>query len=113
MALKRMVLQIGMGTDIRGADYTKAAVRALRDALWHNALSAADAVGLPVDSMQVEVTIGVPRPDQVDREAVLAVLPHGTGTVRVVEGGLEIPNDAGTNTTVVANAAAVVRLDIA
>jgi uncharacterized protein (TIGR02058 family) len=112
MALKRMVLQIGMGTDIRGADHTKAAVRALRDALWHNALSVADAVGLPVDSMQVEVTIGVPRPDQVDKEAVLAVLPHGTGTVRVVEGGLEIPNDAGTNTTVMANAAVVVRLDI-
>ena len=112
MALKRMVLQIGMGTDIRGADYTKAAVRALQDALWHNALSVTDAVGLPVDSMQVEVTIGVPRPDQVDKEAVLAVLPHGTGTVRVVEGGLEIPNDAGTNTTVIANAAAVVRLEI-
>jgi uncharacterized protein (TIGR02058 family) len=113
MALKRMVLQIGMGTDIRGADYTKAAVRALRDALWHNSLSVADAVGLPVASMQVEVTIGVPRPDQVDKQAVLAVLPHGSGTVRVVEGGLEIPNDAGTNTTVIANAAAVVRLDIA
>jgi uncharacterized protein (TIGR02058 family) len=112
MALKRMVLQIGMGTDIRGADYTKAAVRALRDALWHNSLSVADAVGLPVGSMQVEVTIGVPRPDQVDKQAVLAVLPHGSGTVRVVEGGLEIPNDAGTNTTVIANAAAVVRLDI-
>jgi uncharacterized protein (TIGR02058 family) len=112
MALKRMVLQIGMGTDIRGADYTKAAVRALRDALWHNSLSVADAVGLPADAMQVDVTIGVPRPDRVDKEAVLAVLPHGTGTVRVVEGGLEIPNDAGTNTTVVANAAAVVRLDI-
>jgi uncharacterized protein (TIGR02058 family) len=112
MALKRIVLQIGMGTDIRGADYTKAAVRALRDALWHNALSVADAVGLPVDSMQVEVTIGVPRPDQVDKQAVLAVLPHGSGTVRVVEGGLEIPNDAGTNMTVIANAAAVVRLDI-
>src|SRR5216683_6496043 len=82
MALKRMVLQIGMGTDIRGADYTKAAVRALRDALWHNGLSVADAVGLPVDAMQVEVTIGVPRPDRVDKEVVLAVLPHGTGTVR-------------------------------
>ena len=51
MALKRMVLQIGMGTDIRGADYTKAAVRALRDALWHNGLSVADAVGLPVDAI--------------------------------------------------------------
>ena len=112
MALKRMVLQLGMGTDIRGVDYTKAAVRALRDALWHNSLSVADAVGLPVDAMQVEVTIGVPRPDLVDAEAVLAVLPHGSGTVRVVEGGLEIANDAGTGKTVVANAAAVVRLDI-
>ena len=112
MALKRMVLQIGMGTDIRGADYTKAAVRALRDALWHNSLSVANALGLPVDAMQVEVTIGVPRPDLVDKNAVLAVLPHGSGTVRVVEGGLEIANDAGTSKTVVANAAAVVRLDV-
>jgi uncharacterized protein (TIGR02058 family) len=112
MTSKRMVLQIGMGTDIRGADYTKAAIRALRDALWHNALSVADAVGLPVDAMQVEVTIGVPHPERVDTDAVLAVLPHGTGTVHVVEGGLEIPNDAGTNTTVIANAAALVRLDI-
>jgi len=32
--------------------------------------------------------------------------------VRVVEGGLEIPNDAGTKFTVIANAAAIVRLDI-
>lgn len=113
MPLKRMVLQIGMGTDIRGTDYTKAAVRALRDALWHNSLGIANAVGLPTDSMQVEVTIGVPRPDRVDTKEVLAVLPHGTGTVTVVEGGLEIPNDAGTGSTVIANAAAVVRLDIA
>jgi len=87
-------------------------VRALRDALWHNGLSVADAVGLPVDAMQVEVTIGVPRPERVDKDAVLAVLPHGTGTVRVVDGGLEIANDAGTNSTVIANAAAVVRLDL-
>jgi uncharacterized protein (TIGR02058 family) len=112
MALKRMVLEIGMGTDIRGADYTKAAVRALRDALWHNSLSVAAAFGLSTDAMQVEVTIGVPRPELVDKAAVLAVLPHGTGTVAVVEGGLEITNDEGTNTTVVANAAAIVRLDI-
>lgn len=113
MPLQRMVLQIGMGTDIRGRDYTKAAVRALRDALWHNSLSVANALGLPTDSMQVEVTIGVPHPEAVDKAAVLAVLPHGTGTVNVVEGGLEIANDEGTNATVVANAAAVVRLDLA
>ncbi len=112
MALKRMMLEIGMGTDIRGADYTKAAVRALRDALWHNSLTIGAAVGLPVDAMQVEVLIGVPKPDQVDKAAVLAILPHGTGTVTVVEGGLEIPNDEGTNTTVIANCCAIVRLDL-
>lgn len=112
MALKRIVLEIGMGTDIRGGDYTKAATRALRDALWHNSLGAADALGLPVDAMQVEVRIGVPRPERVDKAAVLAVLPHGTGTVEIVAGGLEIPNEAGTDVTVIANAAAIVRLDI-
>jgi uncharacterized protein (TIGR02058 family) len=112
MALKRMIVEIGMGTDLTGADYTKAAVRALRDALWHNSLTIADALGQHVDAMQVKVTIGVPKPDKVDKAAVAAVLPHGTGEVEVVEGGLEIMNDAGTNLTVIANAAAVVYLDI-
>src|SRR6188472_3797234 len=111
MAWKRMVLEIGMGTDIRGADPTKAAVRALRDALWHNSLSVANALGMDVDAMRVEVTIGVPRPEKVDKDAVLAVLPHGTGTVQVVEGGLEVGNDAG-GASVVANAAAIVKLDL-
>jgi len=113
VALKRVMVEIGMGTDIRGADYTKAAVRALRDALWHNSLNVAGALGMPTDAMAVEVLIGVPKPDLVDKSAVLAVLPHGTGTVKVVEGGLEIFNDAGTSSTVIANAAAIVRLDIA
>ncbi len=113
MAMKRVVVEIGMGTDIRGADYTKAAVRALRDALWHNSLNVADALGKPTDSMVVEVLIGVPKPERVNTAEILAVLPHGTGTVMVVEGGLEIFNDAGTSSTVIANAAAIVRLDIA
>ena len=47
-----------------------------------------------------------------DHAQVLAVLPHGTGTVTCVEGGLEIFNDAGTGSTVLAHAAAIVRLDI-
>ena len=111
MALKRMVLEIGMGTSIRSRDYTGAAVRALRDALWHNSLPLAGALSLPTDSMQVEVRIGVPRPELVDKAAVLAVLPHGTGTVEVIEGGLEVANDAG-GASVVAHAAAIVKLDV-
>ncbi len=62
MAWKRVVTEMGMGTDIRGGDYTKAAVRALRDALWHNSLSVTRALGMDVDSMRVEVIIGVPQP---------------------------------------------------
>jgi uncharacterized protein (TIGR02058 family) len=94
-------------------DPTKAAVRALRDALWHNSLSVTNALGLDTDSMQVEVTIGVPHPERVKKDEVLAILPHGTGTVTAVDGGLEIPNDSGTNSTLIATAAAVVWLDVA
>src|SRR5258705_263128 len=112
MALKRMVLEIGMGTDIRGADYTKAAVRALRDALWHNSLSVADAVGLPVDSMQVEVTIGVQKPEKVDAAAVRAALPHGTVTVKIVKGGLDVPDDTSNDIAVIASAAVAVRMEL-
>jgi uncharacterized protein (TIGR02058 family) len=113
MEKKRMVLEIGVGTDIRGGDPTKAACRALRDALWHNSLSIATALGHPLAAMMVDVHIGVPRPEMVDKTQVLAVLPYGKGTVTVVEGGLEIRNDADTDSTLIANACAIVSLDVA
>ncbi|WP_371133167.1 Lin0512 family protein [Hydrogenophaga sp.] len=34
--MKRVVTQFGMGTSIRSRNYTEAAARAIRDALWHN-----------------------------------------------------------------------------
>jgi uncharacterized protein (TIGR02058 family) len=103
---------MGMGTSIRSGDYTMAAVRALRYALWHSSLSVTRALGMDVDSMQVEVIIGVPQPDAVDKAKVLEVLPHVTGEVKVVPGGLEVPSDYGVGKTIMANAAAVVRLDL-
>ncbi len=112
MAWKRMVLEIGMGTDIRGDDSTKAAVRALKDALWHNSLTIGATVGQDADAMRVAVTIGAPNPETVDKQQVLDVLPHGTGTCEVVEGGLRMPNATGTDVTLIAHAAAVVYLDI-
>ncbi|NKC15179.1 MAG: hypothetical protein GKR94_24200 [Gammaproteobacteria bacterium] len=112
MAWKRMVLEIGMGTDIRGTEPTKAAERALRNALWRNALTASTALGLDTDGMRIEVTIGVPDPGQVDKDVIVAVLPHGTGTVTVAEGGLRIPDESGTDATLLAHAAAVVYMDI-
>lgn len=112
MVAKRMALEIGMGTDIRGGDATKAAERALRNALWRNALTIARALGKEPADMLVDIRIGVPRPETVDRETVLAVLPYGTPTLEVVDGGLEMASEDGTDVTLIAHAAVVVRLDI-
>ena len=112
MALTRMVVEMGMGTDLQGSDYTKAAVRAVKDALWHNSLTIAPAFGIDKELMKIELAIGVAKPDEVDIDQVKAVFPYGSATVNVVEGGLDIPSPCGTKTTVVANAAATVFLDI-
>ncbi len=113
MAKKRFLLEMGMGVDLHGRDYTKAAQRAVREAIWHNSFGAARHLGKGVDDMIVEVTIGAPQPDAVDGAAVLEALPHGNNnTITVVEGGLEIPNEAGDDATVIVNAAVVVSFDL-
>jgi len=112
MARKRLVMEVGMGTDLHGQDYTKAAVRGLKDALWHNSLTIAPALGYSRDAMQVDVEVGVARPELVDAREVAAVLPYGVASVSVVEGGLDIVKDDGSDITVIANVAAIVYLDI-
>lgn len=112
MAWKRMCLEIGMGADIRGGDSTKAAERALMDALRHNALTIGPAIGQDADDMFVKVWIGAPDPDSVDRDRLTALLPHGSGEVEVMQGGLVMENDSGTNVTLMAHAAAEVFLNI-
>ena len=39
MALQRIILELGSGNDLHGGDYTKAALRAVQDALHHSSLS--------------------------------------------------------------------------
>ena len=113
MAKKRFLLEMGMGVDLHGKDYTKAAQRAVREAIWHNSFGAAGAIGKDVDDMLIDVTIGVPRPEAVDGKAVLEALPHGNNnTITIVQGGLEIPNEAGTDATIIVNAAVVVSFDL-
>ncbi|MEM7021668.1 MAG: Lin0512 family protein [Pseudomonadota bacterium] len=112
MARKSMVMEFGTGADIRGGDYTKAAVRALENALRHNSITFAQAFGMSGNDMQVTVFIGVAKPDQVDKAAVAAVLPYGTADVRVEEGGMDTPQADGSGVTILANAAAVVHLDL-
>ena len=112
MAKTRFVMEFGMGTSLRRADYSKAAARALKDALWHNSLSLAEAFGFDKSDMIVDVEIGVQKPDAVDIAAVKAVLPYGQGVVKVSHGGLDVPKPDGTGATIVANAAVVVSFDM-
>lgn len=45
MTKKRILVEFGMGSSLRQGDYTKASERALRDALWHNSVNAAEVFG--------------------------------------------------------------------
>ncbi len=110
--MKRVILELGAGNDLHGGDYTKAAVRAVHDAIHHSSLSLIRTLGLDSRAMEVEVTIGVQRPEQVDRTAVQAALPHGTVTVRVVRGGLDVAQEDSGDVAVIASAAVAVRLDL-
>lgn len=112
MALKRCLLEMGMGVDLHGRDYTQAAQRAVTNALWHNSLYFIRSFGAGPESMRVDVTIAVPEPDAVNGDTVLSVLPYGQKHINVVKGGLEIPNEDGSDATVMANAAVLVSLDV-
>jgi uncharacterized protein (TIGR02058 family) len=109
---KRIILEMGSGNDLHGGDYTKAAIRAVQDALQHSSLTYLRSLGLDSKKMQVEVIIGAQQPDKVDAAAVKATLPHGEVSVKVVKGGLDIPSDDGHDTAVVASAAVSVRMEL-
>ena len=118
MAKTRVAMELGMGSSLRRGDYTQAAVRALKDALWHNSLSMAEAFGFAKEAMIVDVEIAVQHPDQVDTATVKAVLPYGTGTVTITHGGLDITKPtrnraAGTSDkTIIAHAAVLGSFDM-
>lgn len=112
MPLKRIILEMGAGNDLHGGDYTKAALRAVQDALHHSSLAFIRSLGLNSKEMQVEVTIGVQHPEKVDTTAVKASLPHGQVTVKAVKGGLDVPAAEGHDLAVIASAAVAVRFNL-
>ena len=112
MSLPRVILEMGAGTDLHGQDYTKAAVRAVNDALHHSSLTFLRNLNIDPESMQVKVTIGVQRPEAVDATAVRAAFPHGQVTVNAVVGGLDVPDDERDDVAVIASAAIEVYVDL-
>jgi uncharacterized protein (TIGR02058 family) len=108
MARVRCITEMGMGVDVHGRDATKAARRAVSDAIRHSSLGFFRMVGKTSSDMFVDVTIGVPDPGSVDTAAVAKELPYGTVTVTAVKGGLE---ESGGDAIIIANAAVIVSLD--
>jgi uncharacterized protein (TIGR02058 family) len=100
-----------MGVDVHGLDYTNAAKRAVFDAIHHSSLGFPRLVGKTADDMRVDVTIGVPKPEAVDRQAVLATLPHGGGNINVVHGGLQVLYEGTSDGPLIASAILIVSLD--
>jgi uncharacterized protein (TIGR02058 family) len=87
-----LVLEFGLGVDVHGLDSTRAACRAVSDAIRHSSLPLLAEIRERGGTLLVDVTVGVPDPSAVDVEAVKAELPHGEVTVRAVPGGLRVPN---------------------
>ena len=92
MTANPLVFEFGMGVDVHGGDGTKAACRAVSDAIRHSSLPFFRDVRERGGKMFVAVTVGVPDPASVDVERVKKELPHGEITVRAVPGGLRVPD---------------------
>ncbi len=97
-----------MGVDVHGGDYTKAAERAVSDAIRHSSLNFFAAAGKERDDMQIEAVIAVADPDALDHDRIKAQLPYGTVTVTATQGGLNVPAPNGNDLMVIANAAILV-----
>lgn len=111
MALQRIILEMGTGNDLYGEDYTKAAVRAVQDALHHSSITLFRTMSFDRDQMQVEVTIGVQLPEDIDKEVIASQLPFGEVTVNCVKGGLNVTQDSDL-VTVIATAGIAAKVDI-
>lgn len=105
MSDQRFIIEMGMGNDQYGMDYTKAAARAIEDAIRHSSIPLFEATGLSHDQMRVQVTVGVAEPDKVDCAELVKALPRGRATVTAVEGGLNVTNPDNGKTLVIATAA--------
>lgn len=112
MPKTRVILELGSGNDLHGSDYTKAALRAVQDALHHSSLSFIRSLKIDKSKLDVEVTIGVQRPEQVDIEAVRKSLPVGNVAVRAVKGGLDVADPENNDPAIIASAAIAVRIEV-
>ena len=122
MDYRKYILELGTGVDLHGEDETKAAQRAVKDAISHSSM-----VGLGQlfkigsfkemsEALMVDVTIATPNPEKIDGDAVLSILPEGNRRINVIKGGMRWPDqstseEAKSHGIVMANAVIMVLVD--
>jgi uncharacterized protein (TIGR02058 family) len=117
---KRFVIEMGTGVEQHGQDITRAATKAVRDAISRVSLvGLREMVALEdLNEMFVDVLIACPRPDEVNTDEVLQALPFGQKEIKVVEGGMivhghQLPElEDKSDEIIIANAAVTVSVDI-
>ena len=72
-----MILELGVGSALRSGSYTKAACRAVRDALWCNSINLVEVFGAEKSNMQIKAEIACQNPNAIDLTAVEAEFPYG------------------------------------
>ncbi|MCZ4353169.1 Lin0512 family protein [Roseovarius aestuarii] len=102
---QRFIIEMGMGNDLHGMDYQKAATRAIEDAIRHSTLPIFASTGIATADMRVQVTVAVQDPDALDVTALAKGLPRGRATVKAVQGGQNVTNPETGETLVIATAA--------
>ena len=90
---QRLIIEMGMGTDLHGGDVTKAAIRAVDDAMRRSSLPIFGAIGMDHSEMRVKVTIGAHDPAAVDTDRIAAHMPRGRAEVSAVVGGLRLDGE--------------------
>ncbi len=120
---RKYLMEQGTGVDLHGKDETKAAQKAVKDAISHSSM-----IGLgqffKINSfaeleaaLMVDVTIATPNPEKVDGDAVLGILPEGNRRINIIKGGMMWPAenthpDAVSHEVVMANALIIVLVDV-
>src|SRR2546430_16774109 len=84
VSAKPCVLEFGMGVDVHGGDATKAACRAVSDAIRHSSLPLFQEVRERGGRRPLDLTVGVPDPASGNLHPVRRELPPGEITLRSV-----------------------------
>ena len=121
MAKKRYIVEFGTGVDLHGMNVTKAAKKALRDAISHCCMVGLHEVGgltNASEQMSLDIIIATPFKEKLDVKEALTGLPaYKNMNVTVVDGGLTVegmyaPEMGEGKTITLVNAAITVWLDV-